>query len=97
MKLTNELWKVFGFRKDNSLGGTARWYYIKKEFRGANHTKAPGSISIGGVLSFNCGDPKNPQTVQELTQYMNEFYKDYGYNQGVANLQQEFKNLLNIE
>jgi len=98
MKLTNEIWKEFGFTKNSSLGGECRWYYNRVNFRGGmSGTQYGNNISLGGIFSFPCNDPKTPQTLKELTNYMQDLHINYGKCLGEANLQGQFKTLLGID
>ncbi|SMC46066.1 hypothetical protein SAMN04488524_0593 [Pedobacter africanus] len=101
MKLTDELWKQFGFKKEPSVGGQPRWYYSGYYFNNESALPTPGSVTAG-KLSFPITlDPKNlknePSTVKELFDYLANAIYIEGVKNGKNAVKSELKRILDID
>lgn len=92
MKLTPEILKALGFKKQQCRGGYDRWYhqsYINKTIN------SKLSLSNDGELSFTDGDEKAPQTLEELSKLMLDTFRENGKEEGKSELRSAFNTLLN--
>jgi len=84
MKMTDELWIAFGFKKDY---GWNTWGWI--------HTKERDIRFFEGV-SFGMLGSKEPQTVEELLSHLHKYWKVKYTKLGIEENQYNLRNCLGI-